>query len=499
MNTSLVRVEGVSKRFGGTHALQDVCLEIASGEVHALLGENGAGKSTLVKCLAGMVVPDSGTIMIAGSRLSVGDPTASSSAGIATAFQELSLLPNLSVGENLLLGDRNSSRWLWFRRTRLYDEAAKRLDLMGLGEIDPRATVGTLPLALQQKLEIARAILRRPALLILDEPTATLPETEWVFEHVRQLVAAGSSVLYITHKLAEIREICDRGTVLRNGRIVGAFDPKTATEVEMIASMLGRSIEVAFPTRPEPDGARTVTLDVRSLCVGTVLKGIDVQVGRGEIVGIAALEGQGQREFFYALAGLIRPSSGDITIDGAGFSPRGARAAMKSGGGTALVPEERKTEGLFLDLPSTPNVSVPALDSVSRLGWLNRRSEYRCADEATARVGFSRGPHRSVGELSGGNQQKLVLARALLSGASHLLLFDPTRGVDAGTKFEIYRLIRELADGGHSILLYSTEIPELTGLCDRVYALYAGRIVKQLHHDETSDHELLEAVVGHVN
>ncbi len=497
MNTSLLAIDGLSKSFGGTHALQDVCFEIGRGEVHALLGENGAGKSTLVKSLSGIVVPDFGTITISGHRLHVGDPVASRKAGISTAFQELSLLPNLSVAENLLLGERDCPRSLWLRRSRLLDEASRRLEEVGLADVDPTATVGTLALATRQKLEIGRAILRRPALLILDEPTATLPDADWVFEHVRQHAALGNSVLYITHKLSEIRAVCGRGTVLRNGRIVGTFDPLTATESELITAMLGRSIEVAFPARPAADAARAVALDVRAISVGGVVKEIDLHVGRGEIVGVAALEGQGQRELFYSLAGLHRPSAGQMTIDGKAFTPRSTRGAMSSKGGTVLVPEERKTEGLFLDLPSTPNVSVPVLTSVSTLGWLNRRREQNCADKATARVGFAHQPHRSVGDLSGGNQQKLVLARALLSGANHLLLFDPTRGVDAGTKLELYRLIRELADAGHSILLYSTEIPELTGLCDRIYALYGGRVVKQFDHADASDADLLKAVVQH--
>lgn len=493
-----IEVAGLKKAYGESVALRGADLVIKPGEVHGLVGENGAGKSTLVKILSGMVSPDAGTVRIGSTSLRFSSPRAASQAGISTAFQELSLLPNLSVAENIMIADLPSRGGLVGRRA-VESRAAKELERWGVTDIDPGMLAGRLPLSAQQRLEIVRALRPEPQLLILDEPTAALPDTAWIFGHVRDTVARGASVLYISHKLAEIAELCDRGSILRNGAVVGYFSREKFEHDEVISQMIGRSIEVAFPEREHAlDPAAPVVLEAVNAAVEPQLRDVSLSLRTGEILGVAGLEGQGQRQLFYALGGAVTLSDGNIKVDGQSTKIRSPRAALRAGGGIALVPEERKREGIFADLTSVKNISVPALKRLSVLGLLRSRAELRTARQAGQDNYL---PDdlltKNVGQLSGGNQQKTVLARTALSGARVLLMFDPTRGIDPGAKLEVYRTLRRAAADGAATLLYSTEIPELIGMCDRIIVIYGGRVVAELTGEQMTEDLVMAAAVGH--
>lgn len=489
---SFVSIVNVEKRFGPTVALAGVSMELERGAVHGLLGENGAGKSTLMKVLSGFVRPDAGSLSVDGVKVSFGDPDAARSAGLAMAFQELSSPPNVTVGQKLCLPHlpRGWSGLVSERATAA--RAAAHLKEWDLADIDPRRRISDLSLAQRQQVEIVKALSSSPKLLILDEPTGALSDPEWLFRQVRRVTAEGTAVIYITHKLAEIKEICDHGTVLRNGRIVGSFDRGDIHPDELIRLMIGRSLSQAFPDKADPGHSREPVLVVKNLAVAPGLKDATLSVKRGEIVGVAALEGQGQRELFYSLAGLLPVTAGAADWHSASnnSSPRGKRAS--------LVPEERKSEGLFMDMSTAFNLSVANADSLGKFGLVSSTKERDYALESASKVNIKKELLvLPISALSGGNQQKVVFARAILANPDCLLLFDPTRGVDAATKVEIYHMARSFAEQGKAVLVYSTEIPELTGLCDRVYSMYAGRINFEHIGPEINEEEIMASALGH--
>lgn len=493
----MLEVSNLVKHYGDAIALNGATLVMSAGEVHAIVGENGAGKSTLVKALSGIVVPDSGVVTIAGAELEFGNPRKSDALGVSTAFQELSLIPNLSVAENVLISDL-PTRFGIVTKRRVESQAREILERWGVTDINVSNKVATLSLSAKQRIEIVCALNKNPKILILDEPTAALPDTAWLFEHVRAMRDRGTCVIYISHKLAEIHEICDKGTIMRNGKIVGEFHKTTFNHKEIISTMIGRSISLAFPPRENPLPIDTpVLLSAQDIVVGTQVAGVSLDVREGEIVGIAGLEGQGQRELFYALGGSMKLSSGTVSVAGEVAKLRTPRTALRSGPGIVLVPEERKLEGIFADMTCIKNISVPALSEVSTVGIIHNRSEGRLSAKAGA------GNHlpeaflqRNVGQLSGGNQQKSVLARTALTGARIMLMFDPTRGIDPSAKLEVYSALRKSSDGGAGILLYSTEIPELLGLCDRILVMYGGQIVESLSGHDATEEKVMAAAVG---
>jgi len=488
---------GLSKFYGDAIALNDTSLTMNEGEVHAIVGENGAGKSTLVKVLSGIVSPDSGSVMIAGEALEFGQPKRSAALGVSTAFQELSLIPNLTVAENVLIADLPTRLGVVTRKAVEGKAQAILLD-WGVTDIAVRGEVAALSLSAKQRIEIVCALRRKPKILILDEPTAALPDTRWLFEHVRRLRDQGTCVIYISHKLAEIEEICDRGTIMRNGGVVGTFSRDSFDHEQIISTMIGRSISLAFPPRATPlsDGA-PVVLSAKKVKVGTQVAGVSLEVRSGEIVGIAGLEGQGQRELFYALGGALPIASGDVEVGGEPANLRTPRTAMRSGPGIALVPEERKKDGIFADMTSIRNITVPVLHKVANADILSSRKELRTAAKAGDENHLPKAfLTRNVGQLSGGNQQKTVLARTSLTGAQVLLMFDPTRGIDPSAKLEVYSTLRASAEEGAATLLYSTEIPELLGLCDRILVMYGGEIVKSFAGTEATEEKVMAAAVG---
>lgn len=486
----------INKAYGATKALTDVSLELSAGHVHAILGENGAGKSTLVKILNGVVAADSGTIRLHNREVDYSSLPGARAAGISTAFQELSLLPNLTVAENLLMpnlprgGAGLVSKRKLHRRT---EEILEKWDL----PLAPGTLVASLPLATKQRLELVRAFSQEPGVLVLDEPTAALSDTEWLFRHIRNYINDERTVIYISHRMREIEEICDRGFVLRNGTVVDEFDRAGFDEHRLIGQMIGRSLEATFPVRTRSVKA-TTALTVEGFSVGNSLSDADLTVRHGEIVGVAALDGQGQRELFYALYGAMKPTAGTVTVNGQAVRPRSPRAALRAGGsGVVLVPEERKTEALFLQLPADQNMTVPVLRKVATAGLIRPRVERDRAVEAAREVDLAGAAlDKQAGQLSGGNQQKVVLGKALQTSAHVFLLFDPTRGIDAGTKHEVYALIGRLAQSGFGVLLHSTELPELVGLCDRVYTIYGGRVNGEFSGEQLTEHALLGTMVG---
>ena len=496
----ILQVEGLRKSYGPTHALGGVSFDIRPGEVHALLGENGAGKSTLVKILSGVVAPNAGSMQFAGQPYSPRTILQSRAIGVTTAFQELSLLSNLTVAENLALPALTKGRSGLNSTAKNVAAAVATLLKYSLGELDPTARVSELSLADRQRLEIVRALSHSPRLLILDEPTAVLPSTDWLFDLIGKETAKGTAVLYISHRLNEIRQLCSRATVLRNGCSIGTTDLAHTDDSHIFEMMVGQRMSAA-PKQSPPGShngiSRPPRLCVEGLCAG-MLKEVSLNLYPGQIVGLAGLDGQGQRDLFHALYGLVHTRAGSIKIDGKQVSIHSPSQALASGIEVALLPEERKTQGIFGDLAVRSNMAISALNRVGFFGLTNRRTERLLAKEVAAKVDLQdRYLDFQIKDLSGGNQQKALLGRVLLTGANTLLLFDPTRGVDVGTKQALYLAIEEFARKGGSVLLYSSELAELVRLSDRCLVIYQGRIAAEFEGQSIEETNLVAAATGH--
>ncbi len=494
-NETTLAVTDLTKRYGATVALHSVTLDVRRGEIHALLGENGAGKSTLVKILNGIVAPDAGTIAVVGAPFQPNSLMAARATGVATAFQELSLLPNLTVAVNLALPHLVKGP-VGLASTKANELAAGSvLAAYGVGGIDPRSLVAELSLAQRQQIEIVRALNLRPRLLVLDEPTAALAQPEWLFEAVERMAARGTAVLYITHRLAEVRRLCVRATVLRNGANVGTVDVSRTTDAEIFRMMVG----VAPVRRSQVDRSAPVAESHAAIRVSdlgaTSFWAVNFELRNGEILGVAALEGQGQRELFHVLGGAALPKGGAIEVQGRKIVLSSPARALRAGIG--FMPEDRKAEGIFPGLATAQNISLSILARLRRFGFIDRSRERRYVAEEARRVDL---PERYLGmdidALSGGSQQKALVARVLLSGARTLVLFDPTRGVDVGTKVVIYDVIRRFVAGGSSVLIYSTELTELVELVDRCLVMYRGRIVGDVAGDVLSEDHLIALATG---
>jgi ribose transport system ATP-binding protein len=484
-----LRLIGVSKRYGGVRALTGVDFACRTHSIHAVLGENGAGKSTLIKIIAGVVQPDEGTIALDGKPITLPDPQAANDAGIVCIFQELSLIPDLSVADNIGITRPP-------RRFGLIDQRAQRrraedlLARVGCEDIDPRARVRSLPLSRRQMVEIAKALGRDPRLLILDEATSALTaaDVEKVYRILHGLRDRGLCLLYISHRMHEIEELADTCSVFRNGQHIETFAQGARTHDEIVRMMIGRDITTVYPPKPARNAAPQPVLEVRGLSWESRLHDIGFTVGRGEIVGVGGLDGQGQRELLLALFGVLRGVQGEVAIDGAPRHIRGPAAAKSRANRMALIPEDRKTEGLLLAMPVDENISLAALPDLSRGIVIDRTRESARVDAMIAKLRIKVGDKADpVATLSGGNQQKVVIAKWLLTGARIVLLNDPTRGIDVGTKQEMYQLLRDLADAGTAILLYSTDYDELIGCADRVLILYDGRVVRELAGAELTE------------
>jgi ribose transport system ATP-binding protein len=497
----------IGKSFPGVQALQEVSLTVRRGEVVALLGENGAGKSTLINVLSGVFPSYEGEILIDGQPVSIHTPTDAQRLGISTIHQELNLVPDMSVADNIWLGREqvNAGGLVDGRRTRAL--AAEMLGRVGL-DISPRRLIRQCRVAEQQLIEVAKALSINARVLIMDEPTSALADAEVrrLFDVIGSLTADGVAVIYISHRIEELEEIADSVNVLRDGRWIGARAMAGTSRDELIRMMVGRSV-ADLPRRSEPSerfAAEPVRLAVQGLSVrpdagaGRVgVRDVDLEVRHGEVVGLAGLMGAGRTETLEAIFGAYPASSvrGRMTLDGRPYAPRSPRAAIDTG--VVLVAEDRKAQSLILGNTVRFNTSLSSLGSYLRWGWVRSKAERADVAEEVKRLGVKTPSiSTTVGTLSGGNQQKVVLARCLLTHPSLILLDEPTRGIDVGAKAEIYELIARLAESGVSILVASSELPELLRMCDRIVVLCEGRVTAEMTAADATQERILEAAMA---
>jgi len=499
-HTPAIEVDTVRKAYGATVALDDMSFAVARGTVHALLGENGAGKSTTVKLLSGLVQPDKGEIRIDGQPRQIRSPRHAHALGIQTAFQEMTQIRDLTVAENMLLLNEPLSRSGSVRKREAERIVERHLDDLGLATIDPRQKMRELDLPLRQKVEIARAVLRRPQILLLDEPTSTLSgrDIDWLGGLIARLQSSGITIIFISHRMPEVRLFCEYLTVLRNGRDIGTDRVDSISDDAVIRMIIGRSLSSTFPPRISTAIPGAVpALAGQGLSIDRRLRDVSFALAPGEVLGIAGLQGMGQLELFMACFGAMPLDAGTIAVGGKRVMLTSPGDAVRANIGISLVPEDRKTEALFLKLDGQSNVALPTVDRRVRHGLIDKRAEAN----AVARVlDIVQVQHRALyaraSAFSGGNQQKIAIAKWLLAESRILLMFDPTRGVDVGTKHEIYVLIRDFASSGGAVLFCSTEIPELVNLCDRVLVMYGGRIVRELAGDAIDEEAIMRPALG---
>ncbi|GAA3881624.1 sugar ABC transporter ATP-binding protein [Streptomyces lacrimifluminis] len=495
----LLSMSGITKSFPGVRALDGVDLDVQAGEVHCLLGQNGAGKSTLIKVLAGAHQPDDGTISWRGEPVTLRSPIVAMRLGIATIYQELDLVEHLSVAENVHLGHEPTAAGFVVRGKAAKASTAALLKRLGHPEVEPGRLVGELSAAQQQIVSMARALSHDVRLIVMDEPSAALDpeEVDNLFRIVGDLTADGVAVVYISHRLEEIRRIGDRVTVLKDGRAVaGGLPAKSTPTREVVALMTGRNVEYVFPERPATprDADVAPVLEVQGLAREGEFAPVDLTVRPGEIVGLAGLVGSGRSEILETIYGARKPTAGQVIVGGSVLRPGSVRAAVRAGLG--LAPEERKAQALLMLESVTRNVSVSSMSRFARGGWIDRGAELGAARAATRELSLRPdNPSVPVRTLSGGNQQKAVLARWLLRGCRVLLLDEPTRGVDVGARAELYAVIRRLADEGLAVLLVSSEVPEVLGLADRVLVLREGQVVHTAPARELDEHRVLDLVM----
>jgi ribose transport system ATP-binding protein len=498
-----IAIRSARKSFGATVALDDASFEVTAGTVHALLGENGAGKSTMVKMLSGLLRPDAGAIRIFGQDCHLATPRDAHRLGMQTAFQEMTQVRDLTVTQNMLLPYEPVAWWGTVRRRAAEQTVQAHLESLGLGAIDPRAEVRDLDLPLRQKIEIARAVLRRPRILLLDEPTSSLSgrDIDWLGDLIARLKAEGTTIVFISHRMPEVRRFCDSLTVLRNGKDIGTSKVDAINDDEVIRMIIGRSLASTFPPRVAPQGtAMTPALTARHLKTASRLTDGSFTLAKGEVLGIAGLQGMGQLELFLACFGMARLQSGRLEVDGKPISLASPKDAVRANIGISLVPEDRKTEALFLKLDGLRNVSLPIIDRFTHFGFIDTTAEREAVGQVLDRVQVQpRALFTRISAFSGGNQQKIAIGKWLLAESRTLLMYDPTRGVDVGTKHELYVLIRDFAKAGGAVLFYSTEIAELVNLCDRVLVMYGGRMVRELADGEISEEAIMRAALGETN
>ncbi|MGW4498072.1 sugar ABC transporter ATP-binding protein [Micromonospora sp. NPDC004336] len=493
----VLRLTDVVKTFPGVRALDGVQLEVRAGEVHCLLGQNGAGKSTLIKVLAGVHRPDSGLVEWRGEPATFANPQAAMRAGIATIYQELDLVEDLSVAENAFLG--HEPRRLGFvRRGAMARHTRQILGRLGHAEIPPGRMVRALPAAGKQIVSMARALSHEARLIIMDEPSAVLAHDEVgnLFRIIRELTAQGIAVIYISHRLEEIREIGDRVTVLKDGRTTAAnLSARDTPTRDLVSRMTGRTIEYVFPDRPADAPGGAELLAVEGLTRAGEFADVSLRVRAGEIVGIAGLVGSGRSELLETIYGARRPEAGSVRMAGRTLRPGSVGAAVRAGMG--MAPEERKSQALLLGEPVYRNVTLATFARFARAGFTDAGRERAEADRVAGSLELRpRDVRRPVRTLSGGNQQKVVVGRWLLGDTRLLLLDEPTRGVDVGARAELYQVIRGLAARGVGVLLVSSEVPEVLGLADRVLVMREGRVVREAPAGELDENTVLDLVMA---
>ena len=485
-----LHVQNLTKTFPGVRALGDVELKVRPGEVHALLGENGAGKSTLLRTLSGVMRPDGGTIAVDGTVVALRGPVDARRAGIAMIHQELQQVPELTVAQNMFLGRPLVRGRLFVDRAEQERRAAGALARLDPA-IRPDAKIGTLKVAQRQIVEIARALLEKARIIAMDEPTSSLTPSE--FERlaavIAQLARDGVSIVYVSHKMDEVFQVCTRATVMRDGTLVGEVDLAGTTESAIVSMMVGRTLAIA---RHRSSATAETVLKVRDLSSGTRVVGASFELRRGEVLGVAGLIGAGRTELLRLIAGADRPTGGTVELNGRRISTRTPRAAIAAGIG--LVPEERKRDGIVPQRSVVDNVALPSMKRFAPRGIV-RRGALRCAASEILKTIDLRPFQldRPIRLFSGGNQQKAIIARWIAAGSQILLFDEPTRGIDIGAKAEIYALIERLAAEGKSVIVVSSELPEIIRLADRVLVMRQGRIAAELGRDEITE----QAIVAH--
>ncbi len=501
-----LRLQGITKRYGGVTALSNVDFACSLGTIHAVAGENGAGKSSLMKIIAGVVRPDEGQLYLEDQPVQFASPAEAARLGIACIFQELSLLPDLSVSDNISIAGPPKHFGLIDRR-RQRRTAEKVLRQVGCPDVHPDERVKDLPLSRQQMVEIAKALVRNPRLIIMDEATSALTarDVEQLYRIIRELRDRGLAVLYISHRMPEISALADICSVFRNGKHIDTFPMASRTTEEIVPMMIGRELAKAYPAKIDTNGASVTRIDsahhkpqagplleIRNLTWSNVLHGISLRLAPGEIVGLGGLDGQGQSELLLALFGALRGIGGEVLIGGRRLAiehPRQAKARK-----IGLIPQDRQTQGLLLPMSIEDNLVLAAAPDLSKYGVIDRARERSAIDQAVAKLQIRANDLAApVRTLSGGNQQKVVIGKWLLKNPRILLLNDPTRGIDVGTKQELYRLMRELAQTGIGTLFYSTDYEELIGMCDRVAVCYGGKLVRELSGPDLNEHDLISA------
>ncbi|MEY9933039.1 rhamnose transport system ATP-binding protein [Catenulispora sp. GP43] len=492
--TPVLALEGVSKSFGAVHALRSVSLQLFSGEAHALAGENGAGKSTLIKVLAGVHRPDEGSVLLDGAPVEFGGPAAARDAGVAVIYQEPTLFPDLSVAENIFMGRQPTRSFGRVDHRAVREAVAALFARLGVA-MDPERPARGLSIADQQLVEIAKALSFDARVLIMDEPTAALTGSEVarLFTVVRALREQGAAVLFISHRLSEIFELCQRVTTLRDGALVAAEPLAGLTEADLVRRMVGRTLDELYPKQETAVG--DIALDVSRLTREGVFTDVSFQVRSGEIVGLAGLVGAGRSEVARAVFGVDRFDAGHVAVGGRRLKPGSPSLAMAAG--LALVPEDRRAQGLIMQMSVERNIGLADLRAATTAGLVSRRAERDRAVDWAARlqVKYAR-LSDLVGTLSGGNQQKVVLAKWLATGPRVLIVDEPTRGIDVGTKAEVHRLLSQLAADGVAVLMISSDLPEILGMADRVLVMREGRISAEISREGATEQTVMAAATG---
>ena len=491
----ILQLTNIHKAFAGVQALAGADFELRPGEIHALVGENGAGKSTLVKVITGVHQPDAGEIVFCGEPVTIHNPLAAQRLGIAAIYQEATLFPDLDVAENIFMGHHPVlplTRSIAWRQ--LYEQAAQPLRALGV-DLDPHARVRGLTIAQLQMVEIAKALSFNAQVLIMDEPSSalTLHEVADLFRIARQLRDAGTAIIFISHRLDEVFEIADRVTVLRDGHYVGTRDVKDVTHDELIRMMVGRSLDTLFPKIEVERGE--LMLRVEGLTQEGMFENISFELHKGEILGLAGLVGARRTDVAQAIFGVAPADGGEIWVNGQVVNIRNPKDALALG--VAYVPEDRQQHGLVLPMNITHNVTLPILQEFASLGWLDQEAEARQAQEFADRLEVrSAGLWQRARELSGGNQQKVVLAK-WLSARPHILILDePTRGIDVGIKAAVHQLMSTLASQGLAILMISSELPEILGMSDRVLVMCEGRVTGHFTRAEATQEKIMAAATA---
>ena len=489
-----VAMKGISKSFGPVKVLEEVDFSVVGGEIHALMGENGAGKSTLMKILSGVYVPDAGSIVVDGKPVTIRSTNDAESLGIAIIHQELNLIPQLSVMENLFLG-REPQHFGIIDSRRMRSEAAAWLSKVGAHYIDAAREAGTLSIGQQQLVEIARALSLNAQVLIMDEPTAALTdhEIETLFQIMKELKAQAIAIIYVSHRMEEMFQICDKVSVLRDGHFVGERMIRDTSFDEIVKLMIGRELHERFPGRDAALG--TVRLEVDDLADENKISHIHFEVRAGEVLGIAGLMGSGRSEILRTLFGLKRKTSGQIKLDGTALTIHGPSDAIAAGIG--FVTEDRKNQGLVLGMSVRENATLVHLDEYAHAGIVDARAEANAAEQLISQLHIhARDAEIEVKSLSGGNQQKVVFAKWLAKPPKVLLLDEPTRGVDVGGKNEIYQIMNHLAASGTAIVMVSSELPEVLAMSDRILVMNEGRQAAVLNAKTTSQEQVMQAAAG---